>query len=502
MRKKILALLLAMICLFGAVCSGGALAADDSFAQEYLEERIAHEEANSYKTEVTLSEKELELDQRLAEWKEKYIESCGEKVPYDMPVMTDGNMWYSTLYAFCKALPKGSDLHIHGMALLPFDELLSFVESRDDLFIGTGEDNRYVLAYYEDPAEAAEDEFPVLEALQRGLIDVDDLRAQWTVLGATEFDGDVWAWFETLFDKQMALSATPDLIEAYYLDAFRYYCRNNIFHLEVRQLFFGSHDEALANAKAIRNAYYEVKKEYPDFIASVVGTGLKYTTLDRSLTDTMLDNALYIRENLKDDFDPDNVHEFVIGIDLVNEEDKSRPLTEFAEQLDTIAKENPDLHIMLHAGETLYADSDNVIDAYMLGAERIGHGMNLYRFPEIMDLVCEDAVCLEVCPVSNQTLQYVRDLRGHPATEYLKRGVPITICSDDPAYQEHETLTDDFFAAIVCWDLGLAEIKQLCMNSITYSCLDDVQKEELMQSWNEQWEAFLDFDEVVMEAAA
>ena len=80
--------------------------------------------------------------------------------------------------------------------------------------------------------------------------------------------------------------------------------------------------------------------------------------------------------------------------------------------------------------------------------------------------------------------------------------MPITICSDDPAYQEHVTLTDDFFAAIVCWDLGLAEIKQLCMNSITYSCLDDVQKEELMQSWNEQWEAFLDFDEVVMEAAA
>ena len=241
----------------------------------------------------------------------------------------------------------------------------------------------------------------------------------------------------------------------------------------------------------IRNAYYEVRKEYPDFIASVVGTGLKYTTLDRSLTDMLLDNALYIRENLKDDFDPDNIHEFLIGIDLVNEEDKSRPLIEFADQLDKMKKENPDLQIMLHAGESLYAYSDNVIDAYLLGAERIGHGLNLYRFPEIMELVREGGICLEVCPISNQVLEYVEDLRGHPATEYLKRGVPISICSDDPAYQEHATLTDDFFSAIVCWDLGLAEIKQLCLNSITCSGMDDLQREELMQSWQKQWDTFL-----------
>ena len=108
-----------------------------------------------------------------------------------------------------------------------------------------------------------------------------------------------------------------------------------------------------------------------------------------------------------------------------------------------------------------------------------------------MDLVRGDDICLEVCPISNQVLEDVEDLRGHPATEYLKRGVPISICSDDPAYLEHATLTDDFFAAIVCWDLGLAEIKQLCLNSILYSGLDELQKEELMQSWQKQWDAFL-----------
>ena len=492
--RRVLAVLIVIACLMSTACMGDALAVENAGNQEYLQERTAHAEANQYQSDVSLSEEEIQLDKKLAEWKAEYLASYDGDVPYNMPVRNDETIWNSKLYAFCKALPKGSDLHVHGMALLPFDELLAFVKSRDELYIGTGEGNRYVLACHEDPTAAAEDELHVQDAFEQGLIDLEELRAQWTVLGR-DVDNNIWAWFETLFDRHMALSDTPELIEAYYRDAFRYYCENNVLHLEIRQLFFGSHEEALAKAKAIRNAYYDVRKEYPGFIASVVGTGLKYTHLDRALTDMLLDNALYIRENLKDDYDPDDVHEFLIGIDLVNEEDKSRPLIEFADQLDEIVAENPDLHLVLHAGESLYASSDNVIDAYLLGTERIGHGLNLYRFPEIMDLVCEDGICLEVCPVSNQVLEYVSDLRGHPATEYLKRGVPICLSSDDPAYQEHTTLADDFFAAIVCWDLSLAEIKQLCMNSITYSCTDDVQREELMKSWEQEWEAFLSFGE-------
>ena len=66
MRKKILSLLLAMICLFGAVCPGAALAADDSFDQEkYLEARASHKETNSYKTDVADAEQLLRIIQSI-----------------------------------------------------------------------------------------------------------------------------------------------------------------------------------------------------------------------------------------------------------------------------------------------------------------------------------------------------------------------------------------------------------------------------------------------------
>ena len=477
------------------ICTGGAPASEDFSNQEYPQERTAHAETSGYQSDGNLSEKEIRLDKKLAGWKAAYLASCGGDVPCNMPVQKDENIWNSKLYAFCKALPKGADLHVHGMALLPFDELLAFVKSRDELYIGTGEDNRCFLACREDPAAADEDELHVQDALAQGLIDPEELRTQWTLPGGDDGKDNVWEWFETLFHKHQALSATPALIEAYYRHAFRYYCENKVLHLEVRELFFGSGEEALANAKAIRDAYYAVKNEYPDFIASVVGTGLKYTHLDRALTDRLLDNALLIRRNLKDDFDPDDVHEFLVGIDLVNEEGRSRPLTEFAGRLSKIVAGNPGLHLVLHAGESINASSDNVIAAYQLGPVRIGHGLNLCRFPKILDLVCEAGICLEVCPVSNQVLGYVSDLRNHPAAGYLKRGVLMCMCSDDPAYQEHTALTDDFFAAIVCWDLTLTEIRQLCINSIACSCADDIQKGKMMQRWEKEWEAFLSFGE-------
>ena len=490
--KKLFALLMTIVI---SMCAGACayIQVDNLSDQTYQEKRGKLEKESQYQTEVKLSDKEEILDKKLDRWKEEYINSCDGKVPYDMPVLTDENIWDSTLYGFCRSLPKGSDLHVHGAALLPFDELLAFVISRNDLYIGTGESNRYVLACHVSPDEVGKDELTVQEALEQGIFSTEELKEQWTVIGGTQYE-DIWEWFEMLFARQMALSATPDLIEAYYKEALRYYAENNILHLEIRQLFFGTHEDAATNAKAIRNAYYEVRKEYPGFIVSLVGTGLKYTTLDRELTDQLLDNSLYVYENVKEEFEPDNTHDFLIAIDLVNEEDKSRPLAEYADQIDQIVKKYPDIHLVLHAGESLYASSDNIIDAYLVGSDRIGHGLNLYRFPEVMDMVREDGICLEICPVSNQTLRYVSDLRSHPATEYLKRGVPICLSSDDPSYQEHETLTDDFFAAIVCWDLGVAEIKQLCMNSVKYSCVDDTQKDELMKNWEDQWNTFLDYD--------
>lgn len=69
--------------------------------------------------------------------------------------------------------------------------------------------------------------------------------------------------------------------------------------------------------------------------------------------------------------------------------------------------------------------------------------------PELKHIIKDKDICLEVCPVSNQSLGFCDDLRQHPANDYLREGIPMVLCSDDPTYQENNSLTDDFFMAIL-----------------------------------------------------
>ncbi len=478
------------VLLLTTVVSGCAQQSAAGKAKDYVQERAELAESNAYKTTVELTEKEKLVDARLQNLKAEYLESCKDNVPYDMPVMTDENIWNSKLYQFCKELPKGADLHVHGLALLPAAEFMDYVESRPDLYIVTEGDQKYTLVYHAQGETPAEGEMLLKDALSEGVLTREELNTNWTLLGAGE--ENIWVWFEKLFARHQCLGSYPELVQSYYEDAFRYYSQNNTEYLEVRVLLFGSHEDAVANAEAIREAYYKVRDEDPAFRVSIVGCGLKSVALDPALTDTLMDNAQYVHEQVKDTYDEKNTRDFLIGVDLVNEEDQRTPLEQYAPMLKKIKADHPDLHIILHAGESLFADSDNVIDAYLIGAERIGHGLNLYRFPDIEEAVEEDDICLEVCPISNQILRYVADLRLHPATEYLKRGVPFALCSDDPAYEEHTTLADDYFAAIVCWDLGLAEVKQVCMNAIDYSLTDEATKKEMKENWEQSWDTFLE----------
>ena len=43
---------------------------------------------------------------------------------------------------------------------------------------------------------------------------------------------------------------------------------------------------------------------------------------------------------------------FFVGFDLVSQEDKGRPLIDFADIIINATTANPDLHLFFHAGET------------------------------------------------------------------------------------------------------------------------------------------------------
>src|SRR5262249_57761729 len=92
----------------------------------------------------------------------------------------------------------------------------------------------------------------------------------------------------------------------------------------------------------------------------------------------------------------------------------------------------------------------------------------------------------EVCPISNQMLRYVSDLRMHPADGYLRRGVPCVLSNDDPGIFGNDGLSYDFWVATLAWDLDLRALKQLALNSLNYSGMTVAEKRTALVAWQQQ----------------
>jgi adenosine deaminase CECR1 len=227
----------------------------------------------------------------------------------------------------------------------------------------------------------------------------------------------------------------------------------------------------------------DVNTRDPDFGIKFIAAASRSGT--REQIAQALANAIDLREK-----DPDQV----VGFDLVQEEDRTNTNLFYVEQLLAGQREaerrGVGLPFYLHSGETNWAENENIYDAILLGASRIGHGLSLIKHPRLMQIVKERGVAVEVCPISNQVLGYVSDLRNHPAVHYINAGLPVVLSSDDPAVFRH-TLSHDFYAAFMAWGLDLRSLKQLAMNSLTYSAMNPDEKRRALAVWDRRWTTFI-----------
>lgn len=118
----------------------------------------------------------------------------------------------------------------------------------------------------------------------------------------------------------------------------------------------------------------------------------------------------------------------------------------------------------------------------------------LLKHPKLMELVKKLDIGIELNPISNQILRLVNDMRNHPGNFFFARNLPVVVSSDDPGFWGAPGISYDFYEAFVGMMSRKADIralKQLAMNSITYSCLSDNEKKKVLQSWNVKWQAFI-----------
>ncbi|XP_065362192.1 adenosine deaminase 2 [Calliphora vicina] len=186
---------------------------------------------------------------------------------------------------------------------------------------------------------------------------------------------------------------------------------------------------------------------------------------------------------------------YIIGFDLVGQEDKGKPLYNFVNALNDRPKSS---RFFFHAGETNWygASTDfNLLDAILLNTTRIGHGYALMKHPVLWNAVKTRDIAVEVSPISNQVLHLVLDLRNHPGSFFISQNIPIVICNDDPGFWNAKALSYDFYYAIMSLapnNAGLKTLKQLVWNSIKYSMLQPGEKQRAYALLQIKWDHFID----------
>ena len=113
----------------------------------------------------------------------------------------------------------------------------------------------------------------------------------------------------------------------------------------------------------------------------------------------------------------------------------------------------------------------------LLKVARIDHGVRAVEDDVLMKHIIANSIALTVCPLSNTALKVFSDMSEHNILDMLERGVKVTVNSDDPAYFGGY-LAANYFALITSLPVRREHIKQLALNSIEASFLDELDKKQ------------------------
>ena len=137
------------------------------------------------------------------------------------------------------------------------------------------------------------------------------------------------------------------------------------------------------------------------------------------------------------------------------------------------------LPLVAHAGEE--GPARYIWDALdLLHVDRIDHGVRCIDDPLLVARLAAEHMPLTVCPLSNLKLKVFKQMSDHTILSLLDRGVCVTVNSDDPAYFGGY-IGDNYLALAEHLLASKEQIRQLALNSVKASWLDEERKLELQR---------------------
>jgi len=175
----------------------------------------------------------------------------------------------------------------------------------------------------------------------------------------------------------------------------------------------------------------------------------------------------------------------VVGMDLAG--DETNFLSGLHSRAFQIAREN-DVNVTVHAGEVAGPESIKYA-IEVLGARRIGHGLNLRMDPGIMDEVREREIPLEMCLTSNVHTKSIDSFEHHPLKYYLDNGIRVTMNTDNRLMSDTD-MTTEFRRANRYLGLNMGDFRKIILNGVDAAFLDKNRKSILRKTIESELKGF------------
>jgi adenosine deaminase CECR1 len=399
------------------------------------------------------------------------------------------------LYTFLYAMPKGGDLHNHlgGAIRAEWWYAVATDPARNggDVFYtrvkfsATTLDTGASLVLFRTIRRFTFSQLSVAEQADYARLDqltpeqkqawLDSLRLDRPGEGRDEFFNWIWPRTGQLHQNLNVIAETlVETMKAYGAEGLRY--------LETQQSAAGFTDND-GNPIPVETAanFLRARLTQPDAVAT--GVTVRFQT-------TVFRFAPYAEKQLEEFYQfVDGHRDLWVGINMAGIEENGKGYaSRFLQKFRELRRQYPTLPLSIHAGE-MDGPDHHIRDTLLLGASRIGHGVNLIQDPDTLLLMRNNKYLVEINLISNRLLEYTPDLSKHPFPEYLRTGVPVCLNTDDRGMWD-SNMTDEYYTAVTTFNLSWDEILQLGRNSLAYSFVQPDVKAKLLAAYERDMAAF------------
>jgi adenosine deaminase len=167
----------------------------------------------------------------------------------------------------------------------------------------------------------------------------------------------------------------------------------------------------------------------------------------------------------------------VVALDIAGAE-AGNPPAPHRDAFDLIRKAG--LRSTVHAGEA--GPAENIRDSIVyLGADRIGHGTRLPENEAWLEAVADQQICIEACLTSNVQTGAVGTLEEHPLLQFLSRGIPVSLATDNLTVSS-VTLSEEFLTAHTTFNLSDEQLGAIALAGFEHAFLPIHEKQKLTSS--------------------